>query len=101
MGGYVSIAASQTLKPQGLFLLAPAVYMSPYANPETTPYASLTVAVHAWQDDVVPVGNMIRFAERHGAQLHLVNSDHRLISALPLIEQLFGWFLDRVLGGES
>jgi acetyl esterase/lipase len=93
MGGYVSLAASAILKPRGLFLLAPAVGMFDYHPADPPPVADRTVIIHAWQDDIVPEANVSNFACQHQAELHLVNSDHRLTSALPLICHLFKEFL--------
>jgi hypothetical protein len=46
---------------------------------------------------VVPVENVFKFCQRHKIQLHVVEGDHRLIRALPLLEKLFGLFLDELL----
>jgi len=95
MGGYVSILASAAIKPAGLFLMAPAVYLPGYAVQEPTPWAEKTAIVHGWQDEVVPPENVTRFARRHRAELHMVNDDHVLKEQLPFITELFGWFLDQ------
>lgn len=93
MGGHVSLAASAALKPKGLFLLAPAIGLPGYA-PAPPPIAERTVIVHAWQDDIVPEAKVTAYARYHQTELHLVNSDHRLTSALPFIRLLFEEFLD-------
>ncbi|WP_429886524.1 alpha/beta fold hydrolase [Geoalkalibacter halelectricus] len=93
MGGYVSLAASRILKPQGLFLLAPAVGLPGYGDPDPVPIAERSLIVHAWQDEIVPAANVIDFSNRHRIELHLLNSDHRLISVLPTICLLFRNFL--------
>lgn len=49
--------------------------------------------IHAWQDKIIPVRSVIDYAERHKAELHLVNSDHRLSRQIPLLEKLFDEFL--------
>lgn len=93
MGGYVSTVVSQDIKPDGLFLLAPAFYLPGYICQDPVPCATTTLIVHGWGDDVVPPGNSIRFARQHRCALHLLNGDHRLNAALPAIEPLFGLFL--------
>jgi alpha/beta superfamily hydrolase len=93
MGGYVSTVASGDLKPVGLFLLAPAFYLPGYANQNPIPHALATLIVHGWDDDVVPPSNSIRFAQQRRCALHLLVGDHRLNDALPVIEPLFGMFL--------
>ena len=101
MGGYVSTVASENLKPDALFLLAPAFYLPGYACQDPVPYATSTLIVHGWGDDVVPPGNSIDFARRHRCALNLLDGDHRLNAALPAIEPLFGLFLQGILATSS
>ena len=99
MGAYVSLVASQRVPVAGLFLLAPAVGLPGYAmragfQLEAVP----TAIVHGWRDEVVPVDEVIGFAQRQRADLHLLDSDHRLNSALPLISRRFdAWLEERKL----
>ena len=97
MGAYVSVVASGRLRPKGLYLLAPALFLEGYAEQDPTPCASLTVAVHGWSDEIVPVENVTRFAQRHSVELHLLDSDHGLLNVLPTIGRLFELFLEQVL----
>ncbi|MGE3550961.1 MAG: YqiA/YcfP family alpha/beta fold hydrolase [Geobacter sp.] len=90
MGGYVVIRASQVLETAGLFLMAPAISLPGYADQQLEPGCSVVHLVHAWQDEVIPVKQVITWAEQHQAELHLVNSDHRLGSELDLLRYLFG-----------
>lgn len=99
MGGYISAVASEVLKPAGLFLLAPAVFRAGYLIQDPTPQARITVVVHGWEDEVIPVDDAIRYAKKHHARLHLLNSDHRLTNAIPILEDLFSAFLDEILQG--
>ena len=96
MGGYVSTLASQTLRPAGLFLLAPAFYLPGYAQQEPVPDAPQICVVHGWGDDVVPTANSIRFAEKHQADLYVLAGDHRLNAVLPKILPVFEQFLQRI-----
>lgn len=95
MGAYVSLVASERLRPKGLYLLAPAISLAGYAIQDPIPHADVAVAVHGWNDEVVPVENVFRFAQRYAVELHLLNGDHRLLSVLPLVGGLFTLFLDR------
>lgn len=97
MGGYVSTVATARLKPDGLFLLAPAFYLTGYANQDPTPRAKRTSIVHSWNDTVVPVQNSIKFAKLHQCDLHLLEGDHRLNDALPKIEPIFEVFLRQII----
>lgn len=96
MGAYVSLVASAQLRPQGLYLLAPAIGLAGYATQDPKPHAEVSVVSHGWNDEIVPVENVIRFAQRYGIELHLLNSDHRLLTVLPLLGGLFELFLAAV-----
>jgi len=93
MGGYVAIAASEVLRPVGLFLMAPALGMPGYARQDLQPHADKTVIVQGWQDDVVPVANVLQFAQSARADLHVFNAGHTLNEKLGEIEVLFAGFL--------
>jgi pimeloyl-ACP methyl ester carboxylesterase len=97
MGAYVSLVASRTIRPDGLFLLAPAVQIPFYPEFEPPPHAGQVEIIHGWQDEVIPVNFAIDYARKFQTTLHLVESDHRLMSALPMIEVWFAAFLDRIL----
>jgi len=101
MGGYVSTVASRHLKPDGLFLLAPALYLPGYEEQDPTPHARQTCVVHGWNDAVVPKANSIRFSEQNRCELHLLDGDHRLNDAMPQIEALFENFLQRLLSNAT
>jgi pimeloyl-ACP methyl ester carboxylesterase len=92
MGGYVSAAACAQLRPQALFLMAPALYFPGFeAEPDGIP--ALCSVVHGWRDDVVPVSRALRFAERNRAALHVLDSAHDLNDQLPAIGALFAQLL--------
>nr|VFJ77917.1 MAG: Predicted esterase of the alpha/beta hydrolase fold [Candidatus Kentron sp. FW] len=95
-GGYVSAVASEVLKPTGLFLLAPAVFLRGFGARNPQAQAEHRWIVHGWNDEIVPVGSVICFAEQHGMQLHLLDGDHRLIEVLPTVGTLFDLFLHKV-----
>jgi pimeloyl-ACP methyl ester carboxylesterase len=93
LGGYVAVSAAATLHARGVFLLAPALYF-----PELPPLRQRLLdcpatLVHGWRDDVVPFDQSVRFAREYGAQLHLLDSDHRLHDQLRFIKYLFEYFL--------
>ncbi len=98
MGGYVSAMACAALKPQALFLMAPALYFEGWdEEPEGIP--PLCSVVHGWDDDIVPVERGIRFARRHKAELHVLDSGHTLNDQLPALGRLFDDLLTRSLQG--
>lgn len=97
MGGYVLTIASEKLKPAGLFLMAPAFYLDGYSNQNPVSAAESTMIVAGWQDDVIPIEHSVRFAQQQRAELHLLDSDHRLNSVLFRLGDLFELFLEQVL----
>jgi pimeloyl-ACP methyl ester carboxylesterase len=93
LGGYVSLAAAPTLHARGVFLMAPAIYMPGIPPlPHGVPDCPITV-VHGWRDDVIPYEQSVRFANENRLPLHLLESDHRLQSAIPCLRSLFQYFL--------
>ena len=96
MGGHVCTAGSRLLRAEGLFLLAPAFYVPGYEELTPPPPDCPITIVHGWHDDVVPVGNSIRFARRYGATLHVVDSDHRLQDRIGDLLVFFEHFLVRL-----
>lgn len=95
-GAYVSAAASARLRPDGLFLLAPALGIPGFGRPDVEPRAAHIELVHAWEDEVVAVDYVLRYARQHRLQLHLLSGDHRLHEAMPEIEILFESFLKKI-----
>ncbi|MGR9086113.1 MAG: YqiA/YcfP family alpha/beta fold hydrolase [Gammaproteobacteria bacterium] len=93
MGAYVATVAAETIRPQGLFLLAPAFYLPGYRRTEFCPPAERTQVIHGWQDAVVPPGNSWRFCRSYGIRLNMLNSDHRLMSEAPRLAFEFERFL--------
>lgn len=96
MGGYVCAMACQTLRPDALFLLAPALYLPDYPG-EPPGCPDDTVVVHGWRDQVVPWQQSLRFARNRHAALHLIADGHRLLDSLDLIAELFERQLRRAL----
>lgn len=95
MGGYVSAMACAALKPQALFLMAPALYF-PGWDEEPQGIPARCSVVHGWNDDIVPVERGIRFAQKNRAALHLLDSGHTLNDQLPMLSMLFADLLTRI-----
>ena len=98
MGGYVAAVASAQLQPVGLFLLAPAVGLPGYEISAPTVSASHLTIVHGWDDTVVPLDPVLRFARNQRAELHLLPDGHLLQEQLDRIERLFADFLGACFG---
>lgn len=101
MGGHVATAAAARVGAIGLFVLAPAYYVSGYED--ITPQApDIPIAiVHGWRDDIVPVENSIRFASRCRASLHILDGDHRLTANIDEINAILARFIRGVAGDDG
>ena len=94
MGGHVATAAAAKVGAVGVFVLAPAYYMPGY-EALTPPAPDIPISiVHGWKDDVVPVDNSIRFARACGANLHILDGDHRLTANIDDINHLLARFIE-------
>jgi len=96
MGGHVATAAAQAVGAAGLFVLAPAFYMSGFEALTPEPPAIPMEIVHGWHDDIVPPENSIRFAGQCSATLHMVDGDHRLTNNIDEINFYLGRFITRI-----
>lgn len=94
MGGYVVLRASQILPTVGIFLMAPAVGIPGYREQYPLPGCDVVTIIHAWQDEIIPANNVIEYAKRHHAELHMVNSNHPLNGQVPFLEMLFSRFIE-------
>lgn len=96
MGGHVATAAAEAVGAAGLFVLAPAFFMTGYEE-LTPPPPNLPMSiVHGWNDDIVPAENSIRFARQCGASLHLVRGDHRLTGSIEEINEYLKLFIEKI-----
>ncbi len=100
MGGYVAMAAASRVGALGLFLLAPAFFLPDYEEILPAPPECLTTIIHGWRDDVVPWQGSARYGENTGAQLILLDGDHRLTSNIEVIKRLFETFLQSLIADD-
>lgn len=49
--------------------------------------------IHGWSDEIIPVENSIKLAKSTDCTLHLISRDHRLNSAIGVVEKLFSQFI--------
>jgi len=101
MGGWVAAEASVWVDADGVFLLAPALYMPDYPVPAPAILATQAEIVHGWDDDIIPCENSVTFARLRGCTLHLVPGGHRLDTQIPLLCELFRAFLARCAASTS
>ncbi len=93
MGGYVSLVAAEQVNPQGIFLLAPALYIEGYNVQDYSAGNQHIEIAHGWADAVIPPEHSIRFAKQASCTLHLIAGDHRLNSVLDRVGVLFQQFV--------
>lgn len=93
MGGHVATAGAEAVHAAGLFVLAPAYFMSGYEDLTPKPPRLPFAIVHGWRDDVVPVENSIRFASSCRAELHVIDGDHRLTAHIDEINDYLERFI--------
>lgn len=93
MGAYVSLLASEHYACEGLFMLAPALYMPDYAKQSYSSMAKNICAVHGLSDDIIPYQHSQQYAQASGCELHLIEGDHRLNSSLEEVCEIFDKFL--------
>jgi pimeloyl-ACP methyl ester carboxylesterase len=93
MGAYVATVASESIRPASLFLIAPAFYLPGYRHQNFAPQADRIEVFHGWQDEIVPPENAWKFCQQYRATLHILDADHRLLSALPTMTAAFERFL--------
>lgn len=99
MGGYVSMVVANEQPVAGLFLMAPALWMTAeeYTIQSYTPKPPHIEITHGLLDDTVPCENSIRFAREHeGTILHLVPDDHRLKASHDFLAYQFQRFLEDI-----
>jgi pimeloyl-ACP methyl ester carboxylesterase len=97
MGGYVSAVVAQKVEVAGLFLLAPALYMPTYAHQDFSLQVADTTIIHGWDDELIPLDNVVRYAKAQEADLHVLPDGHRLTRVTPQIAVLFELFLTRLM----
>lgn len=96
MGGWVALTASSVVPVDGLFLLAPAVYMDDYPPHAVGCPGNAIEIVHGWHDSLIPCQNVIRFSREQNCTLHLVDDEHRLQHRLDQVGEYLRAFLKRM-----
>src|SRR6056297_701744 len=93
LGGWVSMAAAEQREVAALWLMAPALFLEDRVDggviPDRyAPHTNHALAIHGWDDDIIPWRNSLRFAEDFGAALHLVDDGHRLEHSIGTMQRL-------------
>lgn len=93
LGAFISGLASLDVPCRGLFLIAPPLAIEGY--PRRLAIADVpTAIVHGWDDELIPVGEVVAFAQERRLPLTLVDDSHRLAGHVDAVARLFGLFLE-------
>ncbi len=97
MGGYVAAKASAEIQPLGLFLMAPAIAVSGYLEPDPEPASGTVTIVHGWDDTVIPPEPVVDYSKRHRVHLVMIPASHSLLEGLTELSRVFSGFLQSCL----
>jgi alpha/beta superfamily hydrolase len=92
MGAFISALATLEVRCVGLFLLAPPVQMDGFPR-RLSAAVQPTVVVHGWHDELIPAGDVIRWAQRRHDRLIMVDDNHRLEKHVQYVADEFGRFV--------
>ena len=95
MGAFISALASREVPAVGLFLLAPPVHLEGYPRRLVAAHVPTTI-IHGWDDELIPSGDVVRWARTRRDRLILVDDSHRLTAHVDEAAGEFGRFLDRL-----
>ena len=92
LGSYISARVSLDVPVLGLFLMVPPTSMGPM--PVLDAAAVPTSVVHAWDDELIPVQDVIDWARARGDRLLLLKDTHRLADHVDVCARAFGQLLE-------
>lgn len=76
LGAWISAQVSLQAPVKGLFLMAPPVRMGPAPTLQAADVP--TSIIHGWDDELIPVAEVVQWAQPRRARLLLVDDTHRL-----------------------
>lgn len=92
LGAWVSGQVSLQLPVAGLFLMAPPIRMKG-APPMEAADAPIAI-IHGWDDELIPVNDVVDWAHARRARLLLVDDSHRLSGHVEASAQAFAQLLE-------
>jgi predicted alpha/beta-hydrolase family hydrolase len=92
MGAFISALATLEVECVGLFLMAPPVALEGYPQSLDAELLPTTV-IHGWDDELIPAGDVVRWAQVRNDRLILVDDSHRLANHVEFCAEEFGRFL--------
>ena len=92
MGAFISARVSLNIPVVGLFLMAPPIQLEGYDIKFEA--ADLpTCIVHGWDDELIPVAEVVKWVQPRRSQLVLVNDSHRLAEHVEFCAEVFARFV--------
>lgn len=92
MGAFISALATLEIECVGLFLMAPPVVLEGFPQSLDAELLPTTV-IHGWDDELIPAGDVVRWAQVRNDRLVLVDDSHRLAHHVEFCAEEFGRFL--------
>jgi|SRR5690606_786891 len=94
LGAYISGHVSRRVPLAGLFLMAPPIQLneSHPIDADNVP----TSIIHGWDDELIPAGHVVQWAQARRATLLLVDDTHRLAGHVGASAAAFGALLERI-----
>ncbi len=92
MGAFISALATLEIECAGLFLLAPPVVLENYPQSLDAELLPTTV-IHGWDDELIPAGDVVRWAQVRNDRLIMLDDNHRLEHHVDFCAEEFGRFL--------
>lgn len=92
MGAFISARVSLQVDVAGLFLMAPPTQLKGY-DIRLEAASVPTCIVHGWHDELIPAGEVVRWAQARSDQLLLVDDSHRLAAHADFCAEEFGRFV--------
>lgn len=92
MGAFVAALASLEVECVGLFLMAPPVVLEGFPQSLDAELIPTTV-IHGWDDELIPAGDVVRWAQVRNDRLIMVDDGHRLANHVDFCAEEFGRFL--------
>lgn len=92
MGAFISALATLEIECVGLFLMAPPVVLEDYPQSLDAELLPTTV-IHGWDDELIPAGDVVRWAQVRSDRLIMVDDSHRLEQHVEFCAEEFGRFL--------
>lgn len=92
MGAFISALATLEVECVGLFLMAPPVVLEDFPQSLDAELLPTTV-IHGWDDELIPAGDVVRWAQVRNDRLIMVDDSHRLERHVDFCAEEFGRFL--------